>query len=108
MAEKKAAAKTAAAKKPMSKSDIINTLAERTGLTKKQVTEVLNHQAELAYKEAKTGFTIPGIGKLVLDNRKARTGRNPATGETIKIPAKKVLKFRIAKAAKDAVVPPKK
>lgn len=95
-------------KKPMSKSEVVANLAEKTGLTKKQVSEVLNAQAEMAYKEAKNGFTIPGLGKLILDNRKARTGRNPATGEAIKIPAKKVLKFRIAKAAKDAVIPPKK
>jgi DNA-binding protein HU-beta len=98
----------AGAKKPMSKSEILATLAEKTGLTKKQIGEVLTAQAELAYKEAKQGFTIPGIGKMILDNRKARTGRNPATGEAIKIPAKKVLKFRVAKAAKDAVIPPKK
>jgi DNA-binding protein HU-beta len=95
-------------KKPMSKSELMATLADKTGLTKKQVGEVLNAQAEVAYKEAKNGFTIPGIGKLILDNRKARMGRNPATGETIKIAAKKVLKFRVAKAAKDAVIPPKK
>lgn len=95
-------------KKPMSKSEVVANLAEKTGLTKKQVSEVLAAQADMAYKEAKNGFTIPGLGKLILDNRKARTGRNPATGEAIKIPAKKVLKFRIAKAAKDAVIPPKK
>ena len=64
--------------------------------------------AALAYKGAKDGFTIPGIGKLVKVRRKARMGRNPATGESIKIPAKTVLKFRIAKAAKDAVLPAKK
>ena len=98
----------AATKKAMSKSEIVANLAEKTGLTKKQIAEVLTSVAELAYKEAKLGFTIPGIGKLVLDNRKARMGRNPATGEAIKIPAKKVLKFRVAKAAKDAVIPPKK
>ena len=62
---------------------------------------------ELAYREAKIGFTLPGIGKLVVMQRKARKGRNPATGEAIKIPAKKVLKFRIAKAAKDAITPAK-
>ncbi len=63
---------------------------------------------DLAYKEAKNGFTVPGLGKLVVVQRKARTGRNPATGATIKIPAKKVLKFRIAKAAKEAITPAKK
>ena len=62
----------------------------------------------MAYKGAKDGFTVPGLGKLVKVRRKARKGRNPATGEQIKIPAKTVLKFRIANAAKDAVVPPKK
>jgi DNA-binding protein HU-beta len=98
----------AAAKKPMTKAQIVNSISEKTGLTKKDVQEVLSAQQELAYKEAKTGFTIPGIGKLVVQKRKARKGRNPATGETIKIPAKNVLKFRIAKAAKDAITPPKK
>jgi DNA-binding protein HU-beta len=62
----------------------------------------------MAYKGAKDGFTIPGLGKLVVVSRKARMGRNPATGAAIKIPAKKVLKFRIAKAAKDTVLPSKK
>ena len=60
--------------------------------------------AEVAYKEAKNTFTLPGIGKLVLVQRKARMGRNPATGEAIKIKAKKVVKFRVAKAAKDAIL----
>jgi DNA-binding protein HU-beta len=60
---------------------------------------------QLAYREAPNGFTIPGLGKLVLVHRKARMGRNPATGEPIHIPAKTVLKFRIAKAAKDACTP---
>jgi DNA-binding protein HU-beta len=58
----------------------------------------------MAYKGAKDGFTVPGLGKLVLVNRKARMGRNPATGEVIKIKAKKVVKFRVAKAAKDAIL----
>jgi DNA-binding protein HU-beta len=58
----------------------------------------------LAYKNAKNSFTIPGLGKIVLVNRKARMGRNPATGETIKIAAKRVVKFRVAKAAKDAIL----
>lgn len=74
-------------------------------MSKKQISEVLGELTDLAYKEAKVGFTLPGLGKLVVVNRKARMGRNPATGETIKIPAKKVLKFRIAKAAKDAISP---
>ncbi len=95
----------AAPKKPLTKAQIVANLAEQTGLSKKQVTDVLAGLTEMAYKEAKTGFTLPGVGKLVVVSRKARKGRNPATGETIKIPAKKVLKFRIAKAAKDAITP---
>lgn len=94
-------------KKPMTKAQIVTALAEKTDLSKKQVNDVLAAMQELAYKEAKVGFTIPGIGKLVVAQRKARKGRNPATGEEIKIPAKKVLKFRIAKQAKDAITPPK-
>ena len=97
-----------AAAKPMTKAQLITALAEQNELPKKQVVEFLDSLTGLAYKEAKKGFTIPGIGKLVVVKRKARMGRNPATGESIKIPAKTVLKFRIAKAAKDAVTPPKK
>jgi DNA-binding protein HU-beta len=66
--------------------------------------EILDYIAELAYKHAKDTFTLPGIGKLVLRNRAARLGRNPKTGETIQIPAKRVVKFRVAKAAKDAIL----
>jgi DNA-binding protein HU-beta len=98
----------AAAAKPMTKTQIIAKLAEDNGLPKKQIAKILDDLAGLAYKEAKKGFTIPGVGKLVVVARKAREGRNPTTGEKIKIPAKKVLKFRIAKAAKDAIVPGKK
>jgi DNA-binding protein HU-beta len=94
--------------KPMSKSEIAAQLAETAGLTKKQVAQLMEAQADLAYRQAKNQFTIPGIGKLVLVDRKARMGRNPATGEAIKIPAKKVLKFRVAKAAKDAILGAKK
>ena len=98
----------ASAKRPMTKSQILATLADKTGLTKRDVTAVVDELAAMAYKQAKVGFTVPGLGKLVVVKRKARMGRNPATGEAIKIPAKTVLKFRIAKAAKDAVVPAKK
>jgi DNA-binding protein HU-beta len=98
----------AKASKPMTKSQIMSTLAEKCDMTKKDVQMVIEELVSLAYKEAKKGFTIPGLGKLVVQNRKARMGRNPATGESIKIPAKKVLKFRIAKAAKDAILPAKK
>ena len=90
--------------KAMTKSQIMSTLADKTGLTKKEVICVVQTLVELAYKEASNGFTVPGLGKLVKRRRKARMGRNPATGEAIKIPAKTVLKFRIAKAAKDAVL----
>ena len=95
------------ATKAMTKAQIVSKLADDTGLSKKEIVGVLQAQADLSYKQAKSGFTIPGIGKLVIVNRKARKGRNPATGEEIDIPAKKVLKFRIAKAAKDAVGPKK-
>ena len=90
--------------KAMTKSQILKALAEATELPKTKMVEILEELAALAYKEAPNGFTIPGLGKLVLRDRKARLGRNPQTGETIQIPAKKVLKFRIAKAAKDAVL----
>ncbi len=85
---------------PMSKSKVITYLSEEAEVSKKQAAAVLDALTELAHKEAKKGFTIPGLGKLVVVNRKARMGRNPATGESIKIPAKKVLKFRVAKAAR--------
>lgn len=88
----------------MTKSQVYSTLSEKSGLTKKQVQALLDEVAALAYQEAADGFTIPGIGKLVLVHRAARMGRNPATGEQIQIPAKKVVKFRIAKACKDAVM----
>ena len=90
--------------KAMTKSQTMSALAEANCITKKAAVEFVESLVGLAYKEAKNGFTIPGLGKLVVVNRKARMGRNPATGETIKIPAKRVLKFRIAKAAKDAVM----
>lgn len=94
--------------KALTKSQIASAIAEKNGITKKQSVEILEHLACLAYKNAKDSFTIPGLGKLVLVNRKARIGRNPATGETIKIKAKKVVKFRVAKAAKDAILGVKK
>jgi len=95
--------------KPMTKSQVVAELAKKNDLTKKDAAAFLESLAALAYKEAKKGgFVLPGLGKLVVVQRKARMGRNPATGEAIKIPAKKVLKFRIAKAAKDAILPGKK
>ena len=90
--------------KKLTKSATLSALAAKTGLAKKQVGLVLDELITLAYKEAKNSFTIPGLGKLVLVNRKARIGRNPATGAQINIPAKRVVKFRIAKAAKDAIL----
>ena len=88
----------------LTKSATLSVLATKTGLTKKQAGVFVEELVALAYKEAKNSFTIPGLGKIVLVNRKARLGRNPATGETIQIKAKKVVKFRIAKAAKDAIL----
>lgn len=90
--------------KQMTKSQIADHLAGRAGITKKTATQLLDDLSALAYKEAKNTFVVPGIGKLVLANRKARMGRNPQTGEAIKIPAKRVVKFRVAKAAKDAIL----
>ena len=90
--------------KSMTKSKILDHLSKKLELSKKKVNEALEEIVSLAYKEAKNAFTFPGIGKLVVVNRKARMGRNPQTGAAIKIPAKRVLKFRIAKAAKDAVL----
>jgi DNA-binding protein HU-beta len=90
--------------KAMTKSQIVAGVAEKIGISKKQAGEAIDTLATMAYKNAKNGFTVPGLGKLVLVNRKARMGRNPATGEAIKIPAKRVVKFRVAKACKDAIL----
>jgi DNA-binding protein HU-beta len=90
--------------KAMTKSQIMSAIADKCDMTKKDAAGVLDALTQLAYKEAKNGFTIPGLGKLVVVNRKARWGRNPATGEKIRIKAKRVLKFRVAKAAKDATL----
>ena len=90
--------------KAMTKSQIVAGVAEAVGISKKQAAAALEALASMACKGAKNGFTVPGLGKLVLVNRKARMGRNPATGETIKIPAKRVVKFRVAKACKDAIL----
>lgn len=90
----------------MTKSALLQALSEKTGLSKKEVANFLDQVAQMAYGQVKTSgeFVIPGIGKLVKVNRKARTGRNPATGAEIQIPAKTVVKFRVAKAAKEAVL----
>ena len=90
--------------KAMTKSQIAAVLAQKTQVTKKTAVQFLDELAALAYKQAKNSFTLPGIGKLVLVKRKARKGRNPATGEIIRIPAKKVVKFRVSKTCKDVIL----
>jgi len=94
----------------MTQTQLVRTLAEGCEVNNKVARQFLDSLASLAVAEVKKNgvFVIPGLGRLVRQDRKARTGRNPATGETIKIPAKKVVKFRVAKAAKDSIVPPKK
>jgi DNA-binding protein HU-beta len=89
--------------KSLTKAEIVEKLAKAADLPKNKTAQVLDALAALAYAQAKNGFTIPGIGKIVVSKRKARTGRNPQTGASIKIPAGKVLKMRFSKAAKDAV-----
>lgn len=92
--------------KGMTKSQILAGLAEKTGHSKKDVAGMIDAVVTMAYRETKKSgeFTIPGLGKLVKKQRAARMGRNPATGETIKIPAKTVIKFRVSKQAKDAIL----
>ena len=94
--------------KALTKSQIAASVAETVGLTKKQAVQTIEALVALAYKNAKNSFTIPGLGKIVLVNRKARIGRNPATGEQIKIAAKRAVKFRVSKVAKDAILGVKK
>jgi len=98
-----------AAKKTLTKSQIVSHFAKKFDLSKKTAAMIVEEVATLAVAETKKAgaFVIPGIGKLVLSRRKARMGFNPATGEQIKIPAKTVVKMRLAKACKDAIVPPK-
>lgn len=91
----------------MTKSAILSTIATKAGVSKKQAAAVVDELVKLAYKEAKNSFTIPGLGKLVLTERPARQmvmRFGPKAGQTITVPAKKVLKFRVAKAAKDAIL----
>jgi DNA-binding protein HU-beta len=90
--------------KTMTKSAIIGHLSQKSNLTKKQVVDLMDQLLTLATKEAKNVFVVPGFGRLVLANRKARMGRNPQTGEPIKIPAKRVVKFRLSKSLKDSVL----
>ena len=93
----------------MTQSQIVQTLADKCEVTKKVAHGLLTALSTTAITEVKKNgvFVVPGLGRLVRVDRKARMGRNPATGQAIKIPAKKVVKFRVAKAAKDAIVPPK-
>jgi DNA-binding protein HU-beta len=90
----------------MTKSQLMTTMAEKTGLAKKEVVKFMEELSTLAYKEVKSGgeFVLPGFGKLVKIQRKARTGRNPLTGAEIQIPAKTVVKFKVAKAVKDSIL----
>jgi DNA-binding protein HU-beta len=94
----------------LTQTQVIKELAGATGTSTKVAKQFVTSFSDLAVRETKKNgmFVIPGIGRLVRVDRKARMGRNPATGEAIKIPAKKVVKFRVAKAVKDAIVPPKK
>jgi len=98
-----------AAKKTLTKSQVVTHFAKKFDLSKKTAAIIVDEIAALAVAETKKAgsFVLPGIGKLVLSKRKARMGFNPATGERIKIPAKTVVKMRIAKACKDAIIPPK-
>ena len=93
----------------MTQSQIVQTLADKCEITKKVAKSMMDCLAQTAITEVKKNgmFVLPGIGRLVRVERNARMGRNPATGEAIKIPAKKVVKFRVAKAAKEAIVPTK-
>lgn len=90
--------------KPLTQAQIIEKLAVEHNITKSQMKAIFSSFADMAYSEAKKGFTVPGIGKLVLVKRKARKARNPMTGETVRVPARKALKFKISKTAKDAVM----
>jgi DNA-binding protein HU-beta len=100
---------TKAGKKRMSQSEVINHFAEKFDLKRSQVKELFEELSNLASNEVKSNgeFVLPGFGKMVLSERKAREGRNPQTGETIQIPAKTALKFRLSKGIKDSVVPKK-
>jgi DNA-binding protein HU-beta len=103
-------AKALTAAKPLTKTALVKHFAETLEVTNKHSTAFFDLLAETAVKETKKNgvFVIPAIGRLVKAERKARLGRNPQTGESIKIKAKTVVKFRVAKAAKDAIAPPKK
>lgn len=99
-------ATTKAAKKRMSQSEVVNHFAEKFDLKRAQVKELFEELSDLASREVKQNgeFVLPGFGKLVLSERKAREGRNPQTGDTIQIPAKTTLKFRLSKGIKDTAL----
>lgn len=103
------ATKAAPGKKRMTQSEVVNYFSESTGMKRAQVKEFFEELCSLAAREVKSNgeFVLPGFGKLVKSERKAREGRNPATGETIQIPAKTTLKFRVGKGMKDTVLPKK-
>ena len=90
--------------KAMTKTQVYAALAEKTGMSKVEARNALDALVQLSYENAADGFSIPGLGKLILVDRAERMARNPATGEPVHVPAKRVLKFRIAKAAKDATM----
>ena len=96
--------------KRMTQTQLVKKLAEAGEVANKVAKAILEAFTATAVAETKKNgvFVLPGIGRLVRVERKARMGRNPATGEAIKIPAKKVVKFRVAKSVKDAIVPPPK
>jgi DNA-binding protein HU-beta len=98
---------TATGKKRMTQSEVINYFADKTGMKRAQIKEFFEELSNLATREVRSNgeFVLPGFGKLVKSERKAREGRNPATGETIQIPAKTTLKFRVGKSMKDTVLP---
>ena len=97
-------------KRVLTKGQIVTHFAEKFDMSKKAAASMIDEYAALAIAETKKrgAFVLPGIGKSILVRRKARTGRNPATGQEIKIPAKTVVKIRPAKTFKEAIVPPKK
>ena len=101
------ATKAASGKKRMTQSEVVNYFSEKTGMKRAQIKEFFEELANLAASEVKSNgeFVLPGFGKLVKSERKAREGRNPATGETIQIPAKTTLKFRVGKSMKDTCLP---
>jgi len=97
-------------KKKMTQTEFVKKIAAVGGMTNKVAKEVIQAYADTAIAETKKYgvFVLPGLGRLKKVERKARMGRNPATGEAIKIPAKKVVKFTVAKSCKDTIVPPRK